>query len=228
MAMLLTVFCPFYPFEKDLIFALALSAAAALISGAAAFAGNGADVKKRKGTALGIVTAVCIGISAVSGGMLKESFDSPKPRPYNVKEGVYPQELPSLEGMDYKTAKAGYAPYFNMTAEYYVWSEYPAGAITGQSPKAGSLIYMGNSAGDADVVRCTVSRGKQTVSVPNVVGMDVETACEIMEAVGLVPEMSGEYPENGGERVTGSYPAHNEEAELHSTVTLYIGREELQ
>ncbi|MDE6593008.1 MAG: PASTA domain-containing protein [Oscillospiraceae bacterium] len=222
---LLSVFKPFYPWENALIFALILFAAASLCLAAAAYAKH--KLGGRRGNALGILSAVFLLLAAGSSGALKSSLDKPfPPHPYAEKEGVYTDFMVNLVGMDYKTAKAEYSPYFNMSVDKGIYSsEIPAGVIIEQSVREGGRITMGNKFGDADVVWCTVSKGPQMIVMPNTYTVDWETAGQMIEGVGLMYSFTYEYSETVPEGcVISTTPERNEEIEKGSTVNIVVSK----
>ena len=222
---LLSVFKPFYPWENDLICAVILFAAVSLCLAAAAYAKHKSG--GRRGNALGILSAVFLLLAAGSGGALKASLDKPfPPHPYVKKEGVYTDFMVNLVGMDYKTARAQYLPYFNMSVDKEIYSsEIPAGVIIEQSPREGDRITMGNRFGDADVVRCTVSRGPRMITVPNTYTVDLETARNMIEGVGLMYSFTNVYSETVPEGcVISTKPERNETVEWGSTVNIVVSK----
>ncbi|MCM1579343.1 MAG: PASTA domain-containing protein, partial [Ruminococcus sp.] len=130
------------------------------------------------------------------------------------------QAMVDLKGYDFNQCKSMYAQYFNLTKDKEIYSsEYPAGVIIEHSPKAGSLIVVGNTE-----VRATVSRGPQMVTVPNTYSVDANTAGAMIEGVGLTYNFVMQYSDVEKNTVIKTEPERNEEVERGSMVFVYVSR----
>ncbi len=134
-----------------------------------------------------------------------------------------PDDTPmvNLVGYDYNECKSTYALYFDMEIDKEIYSsEYPAGAIIEQFPREGSFIEVGNT-----TVRCVVSKGKKTITVPNVCGVSCENAGNMIEGAGLHYRLVFEYSEtvpNGW--AISTTPKAGEEVEMDSMVEIIISK----
>ena len=135
-------------------------------------------------------------------------------------------ELPDLTGMGYKECKTAYSNLFDLSVESMEYSsEYPEGAIISQRPKSG--IYQNRADSDYKLtVQCVVSAGPRMVTVPNMIGIDFETAEEICESVGIILEIeSEEYSdEYQAGTVISASPERNEKTEFGGTVKCIISK----
>ncbi|MBW1601689.1 Stk1 family PASTA domain-containing Ser/Thr kinase [Streptomyces sp. JJ66] len=92
-----------------------------------------------------------------------------------------PVNVPDVTGADREDARqvleeAGFTVRF---ADERVHSELDAGAVTAQSPAAGTTVARG------DAVTLTISKGPEMVTVPDVVGQGEDAAVEALEAAGF-------------------------------------------
>ncbi|MGN0553490.1 MAG: PASTA domain-containing protein [Oscillospiraceae bacterium] len=84
--------------------------------------------------------------------------------------------MPDLVGHSYFESKADYSDQFDLTVENQEYSsEYPEGTIIQQNPPAGKEFLVGRT-----TVKCVVSKGIRYVSIPNVIGFDLETAKKLL------------------------------------------------
>lgn len=102
--------------------------------------------------------------------------------------------IPDLTGLDYYECKAEYDGYLNLMGESMEYSsEYPEYTIIRQYPPSGKVTSRG-----APDVRCTISKGPRMVTVPNVIGLDLEFAENYCKENFIVEieseEHSDEYP----------------------------------
>ena len=96
----------------------------------------------------------------------------------------------------------------------------PAGEVIRQSPSAGSEVPKGSS------VSIVVSKGKQKVSVPNVIGKERALAVQALREAGLDPsvqEQETEVPAKVG-RVIDQFPPPGSEVSPGSGVTVVVGK----
>jgi serine/threonine-protein kinase len=90
-------------------------------------------------------------------------------------------------------------------------STQPAGTITGQSPAAGTAITPG------EVVTVNVSAGPPEVAIPDVQGMKVDQARQVLQQAGFQVQVTGGF----GNRVMSFTPTG--QAPAGSTITLIVG-----
>jgi eukaryotic-like serine/threonine-protein kinase len=73
-----------------------------------------------------------------------------------------------------------------------IFSEEPSGTVIAQDPKGGTNIVRGSA------VRINISKGPQTVGLPNVIGQSYDSAAEQLRRAGFTParrDVDGEEPE---------------------------------
>jgi serine/threonine-protein kinase len=96
----------------------------------------------------------------------------------------------------------------------------PAGEVIRQAPSAGTELPRGSS------VSIVVSKGKQKVKVPNVIGSERAEAVEALREAGLAPTVQEEetgVPAKVG-KVIDQFPPPGSEVEPGSEVTVVVGR----
>jgi eukaryotic-like serine/threonine-protein kinase len=95
----------------------------------------------------------------------------------------------------------------------------PAGQVVAQSPTAGTRVESGS------VVTIVVSRGPQTVKVPNVVGKLRSNAVSTLRGRGFSVTVSTEETEDESQdgRVISQFPSAGSDAEKGSSVTITVG-----
>ena len=94
-----------------------------------------------------------------------------------------------------------------------------AGKVVSQNPKANATAKSG------DVVKVTISKGVDQVTVPDVIGQTESDAIKLLESAKLSWEVKREYNseyENG--TVYAISPGVGEQADEQSTVTIYVSR----
>ena len=135
-------------------------------------------------------------------------------------------ELPDLTGMGYKECKTAYSHLFDLSVERMEYSsEYPEGMIISQRPESG--IYQMRADSDQNLtVQCVVSAGVRMVTVPNMIGIDFETAEEMCESVGIILEIeseeySDEYPTG---KVISVSPERGEKTEFGGTIKCVVSK----
>ena len=101
--------------------------------------------------------------------------------------------------------------------------DYEQGVIFEQSPKAGTAVKVGS------VVRVKISKGRQTITLPDFSGQDLEQVKARLTEWGLVPEEKSVFSDSvplGS--VVRTVPAEGDEVSVGDTVTVYksLGREE--
>jgi serine/threonine-protein kinase len=62
-----------------------------------------------------------------------------------------------------------------------IFSEEPSGTVIAQDPKGGTNIVRGST------VRINISKGRQTIGVPNVIGQSYDSAAERLRSAGFTP-----------------------------------------
>ncbi|MBQ4310530.1 MAG: Stk1 family PASTA domain-containing Ser/Thr kinase [Oscillospiraceae bacterium] len=129
--------------------------------------------------------------------------------------------MPNLIGVNYQDAKTTYSEYFNMTVESQEFSsEYDAGVIISQTPKAGAEFIVRNTE-----VKVKVSKGPRMVVIKNTYDLDSDTARAMLKdqgfAVSILFEVS-DTVEKGN--VISTQPAHDESIEYGSTVIMVVSQ----
>ncbi|MFY1676526.1 MULTISPECIES: Stk1 family PASTA domain-containing Ser/Thr kinase [unclassified Streptomyces] len=127
-------------------------------------------------------------------------------------------EVPDVTGEDPAKARAALeeAGLVVETAPDRVESEHAAGRVARQSPAAG------NRAGEGDTVTLTLSEGPRMITVPDVVGDDVDEATRRLEAVGFRVEEDRGLFGLFGDTVRGQSVRGGDRAPEGSTITLTI------
>jgi len=99
-------------------------------------------------------------------------------------------------------------------------SSEPAGQVIRQAPSAGSRLPSGST------VSIVVSKGEQTVSMPNVIGKLRADAVEALRAEGLKPTVSEQETEVESQvgRVTDQFPPPSSELKPGAEVTVVVGK----
>lgn len=133
---------------------------------------------------------------------------------------IMPLHLADLTGLDYEECKETFLNY-NLTIEYEVYSsEYPAGAIISQYPLSGSYPV-----GSIDV-SCVVSKGVRMMEVPDITGVDFETAERLCMEHGIFLEMESE--EYSDEYLSGAIvlqsPEYGEKIEVYGTIKCIVSK----
>jgi serine/threonine-protein kinase len=105
----------------------------------------------------------------------------------NVSKGKKPIEVPNLTGMDYSTAEEKLDNLGLKFTEIKQFSnEIDKNDVISQDQQAGKILYSG------DLVTLTISKGTENVSVPNVVGMTLESAKSALDNLDLKWSISGD------------------------------------
>jgi len=127
-------------------------------------------------------------------------------------------EVPDVTGMSAEEARAALAD-VGLALEIdstQVSVTVPAGDIVSQEPTAGALVAPDES------VRVIVSAGKQTVSVPDLIGMDVDQARARLEDLGLLVTVDTAASETTATTVLEMYPAPGASVSVGDQVRLTI------
>lgn len=91
-------------------------------------------------------------------------------------------EIPNFCGASYETIVP--ADWMTVTVEYCYDDQMPLGAVLSQVPSAGSVRKL--TEGDDSVeILLTVSRGKEMLSVPDLIGRDTREAEGVLREMGL-------------------------------------------
>ena len=102
--------------------------------------------------------------------------------------------MPNLQGMDYQSAKLELQQYdlkLNVMTEERFSDEFPSGQVMETTPAVGAVLKKGTS------VTLVVSKGPESVTVPDFAGKSFETAKAEAEQLGLKvgsPEYRMFYP----------------------------------
>jgi len=138
----------------------------------------------------------------------------------NVSKGPQQTGVPNVVGQSYDSAaralrEAGFTP-----VRKDVEAPEPEGTVIGMDPSAGTLLPPGTK------VTLNVSVGQSTTAVPEVVGLDEETARAQLENEGWTvvarDTPTGNSDEDG--IVITQTPPSGEQAEPGSRVIIYVGR----
>lgn len=132
---------------------------------------------------------------------------------------IMPLHLADLTGLDYEECKEAF-PYYNLTAEWEYSSEYPAGAIISQYPLSGSYPV------DSIDVSCVVSKGVRMMEVPDITGVDFETAERLCMEHSIFLEMESE--EYSDKYLSGAIvlqsPEYGEKIEVNGTIICTVSK----
>ena len=136
----------------------------------------------------------------------------PQTRPVTMLVAVSPP-LPDFVGQNVQAAQQWAAQHnANLQQQADSGSQQPQGTITGHEPAAGSTFQPGQTV----IVR--VSTGPQEIGVPNVIGMSVRQASQVLQAAGFQVQVNRYGP---FDKVFDYSPA--DQAPSGSTIVLYVG-----
>ncbi len=129
-----------------------------------------------------------------------------------------PVEVPDVTGasLDDATAELQGAGLKVQIADTQVTSEFDAGQIAQQSPGAGKEVGAG------DMVTLTISKGREQVQVPDVVGDSVDDAKKALEAAGFKVEEDRGLLGLFGDTVKSQSVKGGDKASKGSTITIEI------
>ncbi|HET7487993.1 MAG TPA: PASTA domain-containing protein [Acidimicrobiales bacterium] len=132
-----------------------------------------------------------------------------------VSSGPAPRQVPDVAGKTYDEAAAlitaaGLKP---EKAEVFS-SDFPAGQVVGTKPASGNSVERDSS------VTINVSKGPDTVAVPDVIGKSVADAAAAIQAAGL--QVSGKGGKPNGQLVFSTDPAPGTQAKRGSGVFLFV------
>ncbi len=97
-------------------------------------------------------------------------------------------------------------------------SDKPAGSVTGQDPKAGTRIVVG------DKVRINVSQGPKPIAIPPVVGVPYEQAAATLQGAGFAVARRDVEANDPRDTVVQQDPSANTLTSKGSTVTVYVSK----
>lgn len=134
--------------------------------------------------------------------------------------GGIPHRMPDMRGLEYTACEKNYAPILSLSIEDSEFSfEYPEGTIISTYPAAGTMYY------DCTEVKCIVSKGVRMVTIPNVCGIDLETAQMILAYDGFDVVIEYEYSDEISEGyVISTNPEKFEKAPAGSAVTVVVSK----
>ncbi|HEX5467494.1 MAG TPA: Stk1 family PASTA domain-containing Ser/Thr kinase [Gaiellaceae bacterium] len=134
-----------------------------------------------------------------------------------VSTGPPKTEVPNVVGMTYEEALQTLDDANLDARKREVFSKQPAGQVLGQDPKAGEQVVEGTE------VALKVSKGQETVSVPNVVGMSEANARATLEQAGFEVSSTSAPSDSTPEGVVSAQnPASGTDATKGSTVTITV------
>ncbi len=139
---------------------------------------------------------------------------------YNLK-GPKPVTVPSMENIDYQKALklAGYMDLNLVRSREEYSQELEKNVIIDQEPEEGNKVYGGTD------IKVVVSKGpeKETIKMPNLIGLDLEYARSIVEKedikIGEIEEKYSDYSKN---IIIGQNPEFNQEVEANSKIDVII------
>ncbi|MDO5426739.1 MAG: Stk1 family PASTA domain-containing Ser/Thr kinase [Coriobacteriia bacterium] len=133
-----------------------------------------------------------------------------------VSKGVEKGDVPNVVNYSEADAVAALkAAGFEVSIKREYSDSVDEGFVMAQSPSSGQKADKGSA------VTITVSRGSGQVTVPNVVGMDYDSAKSTLQSVGLNVATSG-----GGNKVISQNPVSGNKVAQGTTVTLTLGSNE--
>lgn len=125
--------------------------------------------------------------------------------------------VPDLRGNTLENARSILA---SLKLSVYVFEDFnstvPEGSVITQSPAAETEVEEGS------VITLTVSKGAQTIQMPDLLGKDAETAKKELEDLGLVVNIVEQFSNYAEGLVCGQDPSPDTEIEKGSTVTLRV------
>ena len=137
------------------------------------------------GAVVGVVVLALVIWAVVASGNKKNAASSSVSASQSVSQSVSQTPatvaVPSFIGQKYTDVQtnAEYIKSFMFALEYEFSSEYAEGEIMAQTPTSGTAVEPGA------VVTLTVSRGAETVIMPNVVGQPRTAVKELLNSMGI-------------------------------------------
>jgi beta-lactam-binding protein with PASTA domain len=141
-----------------------------------------------------------------------------KPRPAPTPPPAV--ELPRLVGLPVADARSRLRDLGLRSSVDRIESSEPAGTVVEQAPAPGAEVRKG------ETVTLTVSSGPATVAVPDVTGLDEQTARQVLETAGFAVEIVDEPttdPADDG-LVVGQTPSAGTQRSAGTVVTLRVAR----
>jgi eukaryotic-like serine/threonine-protein kinase len=138
----------------------------------------------------------------------------------NVSQGAKPIAVPNVKGQSFESAQATLAGLGFNVARQDQNSNITPNTVIDTRPATGTELQSGAT------VTVIVSKGPSDVAVPNVEGLDEDSARTEIEDAGLTVSVSDEPtddPANDG-FVLGQDPPGGDRAEPGSTVVIFVGR----
>ncbi len=138
----------------------------------------------------------------------------------NVSQGAKPIAVPNVVGGSFDDAKAALEAEGFTVKRAEQNSNIPPNTVIETKPAAGSELQRGAT------VTVVVSKGPQDLSVPNVEGLDEETARQQLEDAGFTVSVSDEGtddPANDG-FVLAQDPSGGDRAKEGATIVIFVGR----
>lgn len=205
-----TAYLPSYIFAAIAVVALVVTLVLAVVL---IFAKKEKRREMKKSKIAAVISAVLVPLSA---GMAVILF------PIIIIDTYPPiEKMPNIIGLSYAECKENYSDKFELVAEEGLYSfDYPEGTIIEQMPFAYSEYLVGRT-----TVKCKISKGPRMVPVSNVIGLDFETAKEILEnegfTVGIVYDYSEDVPKG---KVIATDPPANERVVYGSAVKVTVSK----
>jgi eukaryotic-like serine/threonine-protein kinase len=136
-----------------------------------------------------------------------------------VSRGAKPVSVPNVVGMSQDNAQSTLANSGFTVSTVEQNSDAPKGTVVDQSPNGGS------EAPDGSTVTITVSKGPETVSVPNVVGDSRQVAEQHLKDQGFQPNVVKQDTSDPTQDdiVVDQNPAGGSQAKKGSQVTIFVG-----
>jgi serine/threonine-protein kinase len=147
-----------------------------------------------------------------------EEIDGGSSVAITVSSGPPVAEVPDVVGESRDDAVAALARAGFEAKVVPIFSEKPVDTVTAQSPKGGGKIEVGTR------VRINVSRGREPVAVPPVIGQPYESAKSTLEAAGFVVARRFVDSEQPKDTVVEQSPAGNALVAEGTTITLAVSK----
>ena len=129
-----------------------------------------------------------------------------------ISKGAESAQVPNVVNMSESAARSALeAAGFSVSARYEASESVDEGCVISQNPSSGQKADKGS------VVTITISKGSDKVSVPNVVGMDPNSAKATLESMGLYVTISG----SGTATVISQTPTAGSKVSKGTTITLF-------
>ncbi len=138
----------------------------------------------------------------------------------NVSQGVKPVAVPNVVGGSYDDAEAQLQAAGFVVRRSDQTSNIASGTVIETRPPAGTELQRGAT------VTVIVSKGPDDVAVPDVVGLDEESARLEIEGAGLTVSVSDDPTDDPAEDglVVAQDPEGGDRVEEGSTIVIFVGR----